>query len=129
MNRRNLLKALSVVPALGLAPSIAFGAHHEEKKKATDKAKKAKGGAPKNLLSETDGLGKAMQYKHEASKAGPIRSNKKALCNNCAKWNVCNEADKTCKPGKATAAHAPCSVFPGKVVANKGWCLSWQAKG
>jgi hypothetical protein len=30
--------------------------------------------------------------------------------------------------GDATKARRPCALFPGKSVANKGWCLSWVKK-
>lgn len=126
MKRRQSLKLLSALPLISLVPGVAFG---------NDKAKPAapaKGGAA-NMLDPNDTLAKAMQYKADASQVGPMRADKKAFCSNCAKYNVCMDGDKECKPlgaadlAKATAA--PCQIFKGKVVAKDGWCLSWQAKG
>lgn len=117
MNRRTSLKALSSLPLLALFPNMAQAG----KKKSE-----------MELISEKDTLANAMQYKHDASKASKMRSDKKAFCNNCAKYNVCMEGDKDCAPlGKEAlkkAGMAPCQIFKGKLVKEKGWCLSWQAK-
>ena len=112
MTRRNLVKLLSTAPALLTIPSVVWA-----------KAKKA---LPKNLLSEDDGLAKALRYKHDAKKAKE-RKNAKAVCDNCDRWNKCSPADKACKPAKnAKVAYAPCDLFAGKVVDAKGWCQSWN---
>ncbi len=132
MKRRQSLKFLSSIPLLAVFPSLALAA---DKKKDKSKAAPAKGKSKqaKNLLDPNDTLAKAMQYKHDASKAGPVRSNKKAFCYNCSKYNVCMEGDKSCKPLSAAELKksevAPCQIFKGKVVKKNGWCLSWQAKG
>lgn len=128
MNRRKSLKLISSLPLLAAFPALAAEKATKEAKKAAPAAK-AKGGA-KNLIDEKDTLAAAMQYKHDASKAGPIRSDKKAFCSNCVKYNVCMDGDKTCKPLKkadlAKSDAAPCQIFKGKVVKSKGWCLSWS---
>ena len=94
-----------------------------------------KAGAEKssdNLIDEQDTLAKAMQYRHDASRASVARTNKKAFCYNCSKYNVCMAGDSACKPlgvkdlGKAKAA--PCQIFKSKTVARNGWCLSWESK-
>ena len=127
MNRRQSIKLLSALPLIAAFPATAFS---KEKPKAKAKAAESKG--PKNLIDEKDSLASAMQYRHDASKAPAMRTNKKADCNNCAKYNVCMDGDKDCKPLSAKelkgAKYAPCQIFKGKVVAGKGWCLSWQAK-
>ena len=138
MNRRKSLKLLSALPLIASFPSLATAAEKKKemkkdmKAKAPAPAKKEAAKGPKNLISENDTLAKAMQYKHDATQA-KLRTNKKAVCNNCAKYNLCMDGDKTCKPLSAKALKkaeaAPCQIFKEKVVAGKGWCLSWQAKG
>lgn len=111
MKRRELLKTLSVAPVVALAPSTAFAAMPEKKS-----------AQPSNLLSETEGMGKTLGYKNDATQSEK-RSDKKAICGSCNKWNKCHFEEKnTCKPGKADAAYAPCEMFKGVVVARKGWC-------
>lgn len=119
MKRRQVVGFISTLSLASLIPSFLFA----KAKKATKEAAQ-----PKNLLKLDDPIGKAMQYKHIASKA-PVRTDKKAFCYNCAKYNVCAPGDK-CKPVADVnkAAYAPCSVFAKKVVAKEGWCLSWQKK-
>ena len=84
------------------------------------------------MLPESNPLAKAMQYREDASKAPAMRTNKKAFCYNCAKYNLCMEGDKECKvlPKKdlAKAKAAPCQIFKGGNVTREGWCLSWQPK-
>lgn len=118
MKRRQILGFISALSLTSLIPSFLFA-----------KGEKATKGAaqPANLLKLDDPMGKAMQYKHVASKA-PVRTDKKAFCYNCAKYNVCAAGDKACKPAAKDAAYAPCSIFAKKVVAKDGWCLSWQKK-
>ncbi len=85
-----------------------------------------------NLIDEQDTLAKAMQYRHDASKASAARTDKKAFCHNCSKYNVCMDGDGACKPLKAKdlkkAEAAPCQIFKSKTVARNGWCLSWESK-
>lgn len=119
MNRRKSLKLISALPLLAAFPSIALA---EAKKVA--KAVKGK------LIDEKDPLAGAMQYKHDASKVGSMRSDKKAFCDNCDKYNKCMPATKSCKPLSAAALKkagmGPCSIFAAGDVKAKGWCLSWQ---
>lgn len=126
MKRRQSLKILSTLPLLASFPGLAF-AKEEAKKEAKKAVTK---GLP--LIDEKDTLASAMQYKHDASKVGPMRSNAKAFCNNCAKYNVCMDGDKACKVLSAkdlkTATQAPCQIFKAKSVKGEGWCLSWAPK-
>lgn len=123
MKRRDSLKVLSTLPLVAAFPQVALG--KEAAKPASKPAPKAGG----NLLDENDTLAKAMQYKHDASKVGPMRTDKKAFCNNCSKYNLCMDGNKGCKPlakkDLAKAPAAPCQIFKGNVKA-KGWCLSWS---
>ena len=120
IKRRSLLQALALTPVAFVLPRVSFAAD-----KAVKGAAPAATGAPANALSETEPLSKAMKYVADASKAGPERADKKADCFNCQKWNKCSAADTACKPGAKAAAHAPCEIFAGKVVAKNGWCMSW----
>ncbi len=123
MNRRHSLKLISALPLIAALPSAAFA----------EANKGAKKGNTGNMLDENDTLAKAMQYKADASKAPAMRTNKKAFCYNCSKYNVCMAGDKTCKPldkaALAKADAAPCQIFKAKLVAKNGWCLSWQPMG
>ena len=129
MKRRESLKVLSALPLIAAFPASAIAADKKEMKKDMKADKKAK--ASDNLISEEDTLAKAMQYKHDATNAG-LRTDKKAICANCAKYNLCMDGDTSCKPLDAkalkTASAAPCQIFKAKLVAKEGWCLSWQAK-
>lgn len=117
MNRRLILKLLSSVPLLGFFSAIDLA--------------QAEAPAKGKMLDENDPMAKAMQYKADATKAA-MRTDKKALCSNCAKYNVCMDGDTACKPLDAkalkAATAAPCQIFKGSNVAKDGWCLSWQAK-
>ena len=116
------------MPILGLF-SQAVLAKKDEKKAKPGAAKASDSKKPGNLMGENEPLAKAMKYKHDAGQVKGMRTDKKAFCYNCDRWNKCNTSDSKCKPDKdAMAAYAPCNLFPKKVVANKGWCLSWQAK-
>ena len=124
MKRRSLLKAMSTIPVVAALPNVAL---------AGDKAKKAAPkGAPANLQSETEGMGQAMQYKHNAKDVKNPMFKKGSNCLNCVQYNKCAAGDKSCKPvdGKklAKADYAPCAIFSGKVVAREGWCMSWAKK-
>ena len=68
------------------------------------------------MLSESDPTAAALKYKTDATKA-PERKDATAFCNNCNFYN-----------GKPTDANGPCTVFGGKLVASKGWCMSWGKK-
>lgn len=114
-SRRDFLKysTLTVVgtAALGrlLAPTNAF-AQDATKKKLP-------------LLAESDPQAKALGYHHDASKVDTKKWAKKGgadgktqHCGNCMLFNS----------GKVTSdKEGPCSLFPGKAVANAGWCNSW----
>lgn len=124
MNRRSVLRSLALTPVVLLASRFAF-AKDEKAATAAKTAPAAAGAAPANALGEQEPLAKAMQYVADASKAGPARTDKTAICKNCSKFNKCAPADKACKPVAGEAAYKPCELFAGKVVATNGWCLSW----
>ena len=71
-------------------------------------------------LAEDDPMAQAMRYVHDASTIDPsTRANPAAdqTCANCALIQG-NDGD----------AWRPCQIFPGKVVAAKGWCSVWAPK-
>ena len=61
-------------------------------------------------VSEDDQTAKALQYVHESKVEG-------AYCDNCMYIQ-----------GEDGAEWRPCAIFPGKVVAAKGWCSAWLIK-
>jgi len=69
-----------------------------------------------DMLSESDPTAAALKYRADATKA-PERKDATAFCSNCNFYT-----------GKPTDANGPCSVFGGKLVASKGWCMSWGKK-
>lgn len=64
-------------------------------------------------LSLDDPQAKALQYVHDASKAGDARQ-EGAHCANCQLFQGGSDADW----GK-------CNIFPGKLVNSQGWCTAW----
>jgi hypothetical protein len=70
-------------------------------------------------LSESDPTAAALGYKHDTTKVdGTKYPNHKAeqMCSNC---NLIQSAE---------GAWRPCSLFPGKGVAEKGWCAAYVKK-
>lgn len=71
------------------------------------------------ILELTDPSAKALLYVDDASKVdrtNPLAA-RFAPDQNCAN---CSQIQ-----GKAGDAHRPCAIFPGKLVASKGWCSVW----
>lgn len=71
-------------------------------------------------LSEADPAAAALGYKADASKVDVKKYPAFVRGQQCA----------NCKlyVGKPTDAQAPCSIFGGKLVAGKGWCVAWVKK-
>lgn len=74
-------------------------------------------------LSEDDAQAKALGYKHDASAVDVTKFPKRSgdagstqFCHNCQLYQG------------GDAEWGPCSIFPGKAVAAKGWCNAWVAK-
>jgi hypothetical protein len=61
-------------------------------------------------LDLEDPTAKALEYVHESPDA-------EKLCVGCQLYT-----------GEAGAEWGPCAIFPGKLVAAKGWCKSWVVK-
>ena len=71
-------------------------------------------------LSIDDPMAQAMKYTHDASSVDPAARNNPAadqICSNCALIL-----------GTDGEHWRPCSIFPGKSVAAKGWCSVWTPK-
>ena len=62
-------------------------------------------------VSEDDPTAMALQYVHESAVED-------AHCENCMYVQ-----------GEDGQEWRPCAIFPGKVVAAKGWCSAWLKKG
>ena len=76
-------------------------------------------------VTEDEALAQAMGYKLDASTVDTTKFPKRAgdagatqFCNNCALF-----------AGEVDAEFAPCSIFQNRLVAGKGWCNAWVAKG
>ena len=77
----------------------------------------AQGSVP---LPESDPQAQALGYKADATKADKAKFPKYAadqMCGNCQLYQ-----------GKQTDTTGPCSIFPNKLVASKGWCSAWIKK-
>jgi len=73
-------------------------------------------------LDVNDPSAKALLYVEDASKVdktNPMaaRFTPDQHCGNCSQIQ-----------GKAGDAYRPCAIFPGKLVADKGWCSVWAKK-
>lgn len=60
-------------------------------------------------LDENNPQAKGLKYVHKSEKEGQI-------CGNC---NFIQGAEEEWRP---------CALFPGKLVANQGWCSAWMKK-
>lgn len=71
-------------------------------------------------LSEDDPTAIALQYVHDVADVDPAKSPRFETgqdCSNCMHIQ-----------GEEGAEWRPCALFPGKLVASKGWCNVWVAK-
>ena len=76
-------------------------------------------GAP-TRIEESDPVAQSLKYVHDASTVDPASRANPAPeqdCSNCALIQ-----------GDEGADWRPCQIFPGKLVANKGWCSVWAPK-
>lgn len=68
-------------------------------------------------VDESDPTAKALNYVHNARSVDAAKRFSDRYCYNCALF-AGGEGDEWAK----------CSIFPGKVVAGKGWCSVWAPK-
>lgn len=68
-------------------------------------------------VSEDDPSAAALKYVHDATKADAAQRAGDRFCDNCQLYS-----------GKPDDEWGPCAIFPGKVVAGKGWCTAWAAR-
>ena len=122
MERRNFLKNLCFLPILAFFPSVVLGGKGHGISKS--------GSKPKNLVSETEGLGKNLGYKNDTKDVKGSMFKKGSNCANCIQ-SACGSSEVACKAvaKKAPKGYVPCKLFPGQVVSSKGWCMSWVPKG
>ena len=85
---------------------------------AQPKAQDKKGAQPQ--LDEKDPTAQSLGYKHDATKADKAKFKQYAAGQTCANCQLFQ--------GKPADAWAPCTIFPGKQVAGKGWCSAWSKK-
>lgn len=71
-------------------------------------------------IEESDPVAQSLKYTHDASTVDPASRANPAPeqdCSNCALIQ-----------GDEGAEWRPCQIFPGKLVANAGWCSVWAPK-
>jgi hypothetical protein len=68
-------------------------------------------------VDEASPQAKALDYHHDAAQVKNPKRTSDQFCHNCQFFQ-----------GKQADAWAPCTVFQGKLVANKGWCSTWVKK-
>ena len=112
--RRFLAQAAIAVPAGAVLLNAALAGT------AAAQAPAAKAALPK--LDVNDPTAKALLYVEDAAKVdrkNPLaaRYTPDQKCSNCSQLQ-----------GKAGDAYRPCAIFPGKLVAAKGWCSVWAKK-
>ena len=68
-------------------------------------------------LTENDPMAVALGYKHVAEEGGNagVPRTENSFCDNCAQYVATQDGWGTC------------NIFPGKLVAAKGWCNVWVA--
>ena len=71
-------------------------------------------------LDEADPVAKALGYVHDTTKVDAAKYAKHTVDQVCA----------NCQFAQVPQADGwlPCTLFPGKTVAPKGWCVSWAKK-
>ena len=67
-------------------------------------------------LSEDDATAKALNYVHDAGAADADKRKPGTYCKNC---NLIQGQDGEWRP---------CSIFPGKLVNEDGWCAGWVGR-
>ena len=67
-------------------------------------------------LSEDDTTAKALNYVHDASNAVADKRKQGTYCKNC---NLIQGQEGEWRP---------CSIFPGKLVNENGWCAGWVGR-
>lgn len=101
-SRRAFLKT---AVAIGAAPALAL--LRPERSDAQDLPR----------LAEDDPMAVALAYVHDATKAKNPRYQAGQTCANCQQLQ-----------GEAGQTWRPCAIFPGKLVAEPGWCSVWVQK-
>jgi hypothetical protein len=113
MTRRHALMSLATAAgALAVVPAVQAA--------ADAKAPAAAAGGDKPHLKLTDPTAIALAYFEDAKQVDPKKfPTFKAgqLCDNCLQLT-----------GKVGDAWRPCNLFPGKLVASKGWCKVYVKK-
>jgi hypothetical protein len=97
----SLLQAVAVVPAATLFARVAW---------AQDLP----------LLALDDPMAKALGYAEDTSTVDAAKYPKHSNDQNCANCQFFQS--------DASAEAGPCTLFPGKSVKAKGWCVSWVKK-
>ncbi len=113
MKRRNfILSCIAGVGSIALAPLKSWALEKKE------------------IVALDDTTAKALGYAHDATKVDIVKFPKRAgeagktqFCNNCS----FAQGEPQVIEGKE-GKWMGCTLFPNKVVAEKGWCNTWTAK-
>ncbi len=68
-------------------------------------------------VDEQDPMARALNYAEDATSVDAAKRFSDHFCNNCVLYAGIPEDE-----------WAVCSIFPGKVVAGRGWCSAWAPK-
>jgi hypothetical protein len=101
LTRRRFFKTVGAASALGAAGLNSLQAWADE--------------LPR--VSEDSEMALALNYKHDAQTVDAAKRASDRYCYNCSLF-----------AGAEDDAWAGCSIFPGKVVAGRGWCSAWSPK-
>lgn len=67
-------------------------------------------------VEEQGAMAKALSYAHDAQSVDSAKRPSHQYCYNCVLFS-----------GETDDEWAGCGIFPGKLVANRGWCSAWAA--
>lgn len=119
--RRFLAQVAIAVPAgAALLGAVVPGTAAAQTPAASTPAKPDKDKLPK--LDSSDPSAKALLYVDDAAKV----DRKNPLASRFAPGQNCASCAQI--QGKVGDEHRPCAIFPGKLVASKGWCSVWAKK-
>ena len=120
VSRRRFLASVAIAVPVGAALLDAVVTNSASAQAPAAKAPAAAPQLPK--LDLADPSAKALLYVEDASKVdrkNPLaaRYSPDQKCSTCAQIQ-----------GKPGDDYRPCAIFPGKLVASKGWCSVWAKK-
>lgn len=101
ISRRKFVKSTAVATALTASGLAAIPVRSE----------------PLPRVEEEGAMARALNYVHDAQSVDAAKRPSNQYCTNCVLF-----------AGDADEEWAGCGIFPGKLVARRGWCSAWAAK-